>query len=241
MNQVSEFAITGELPSGVTVLEASAGTGKTYTITSLTARYLAEGATTLDRMLLVTFTRLATGELRERVRERLIEVERGLAEVQAGMESTDAVVRLLCTRDPDRARARLRRAIAGYDAATIVTTHSFCQEMLDGLGIAAEIQSGYSFVEDIADMREEVVDDLYVRRFRGDPAPSIDLADARATVREAVRDETSAIVMPDQGVGCSGETRSLVFGGRTDLPGPRAPAWPRPPGPSLSCASGEPG
>jgi exodeoxyribonuclease V beta subunit len=215
MSAVDEFTITGELPAGVTVLEASAGTGKTYTITSLTARYIAEGATTLDRMLLVTFTRLATGELRERVRQRLIEVERGLAEMQAGVESADDVVRLLAARDPVIARTRLRRAIAGYDAATIVTTHSFCQEMLDGLGIAAEIESGYTFVEDITDMREEVVDDLYVRRFRGDPAPSIDLADARATVREAVRDETSPIVMPDQGVGA---TRArLAAAARTEL------------------------
>jgi exodeoxyribonuclease V beta subunit len=203
MSEVREFQIGGELPTGVTVLEASAGTGKTYTIASLTARYLAEGATTLDRMLLVTFTRLATAELRERVRERLIEVERGLAEVQAGMGSRDEVVQVLARGDPQRARARLSHAIAGYDAATIVTTHSFCQEMLDGLGIAAEIEPGYRFVEDITELREEVVDDLYVRRFRGDPAPIIDLGDARATVREAVRDANAPIVRPEDGRGAT--------------------------------------
>ena len=60
----------------MTVLEASAGTGKTYTIAALAARYVAEG-TPLERILLVTFTRMATGELRERVRERLVSVERG--------------------------------------------------------------------------------------------------------------------------------------------------------------------
>jgi len=57
------FDIRGELPTGVTVLEASAGTGKTFTIAALAARYVAEG-TPLDRLLLVTFTRMATGELR---------------------------------------------------------------------------------------------------------------------------------------------------------------------------------
>src|ERR1700740_1501601 len=76
--QPVEFDVCGPLPAGVTVLEASAGTGKTYTIAALAARYVAEG-TPLDRLLLVTFTRIATGELRERVRERLVEVERGLA------------------------------------------------------------------------------------------------------------------------------------------------------------------
>src|SRR6201999_702229 len=71
------FDVCGPLPTGVTVLEASAGTGKTYTIAALAARYVAEG-TPLHRLLLVTFTRMATGELRERVRERLVAVERGL-------------------------------------------------------------------------------------------------------------------------------------------------------------------
>jgi exodeoxyribonuclease V beta subunit len=68
-----EFDIAGPLPEGVTILEASAGTGKTYAIATLAARYVADGIP-LERLLLVTFTRMATGELRERVRERLGEV-----------------------------------------------------------------------------------------------------------------------------------------------------------------------
>ena len=59
----SQFDVCGPLPSGITLLEASAGTGKTFTIAALAARYVAEG-TPLDRMLLVTFGRMATGELR---------------------------------------------------------------------------------------------------------------------------------------------------------------------------------
>src|SRR4029079_8723583 len=61
------FDVCGPLPTGVTVLEASAGTGKTFTIAALAARYVAEGFA-LDQLLMVTFTRMATGELRERVR-----------------------------------------------------------------------------------------------------------------------------------------------------------------------------
>src|SRR2546421_12905494 len=80
----TEFDVCGALPEGVTVLEASAGTGKTYTIAALAARYVADGIP-LERLLLVTFTRMATGELRERVRERLVTVERGLAHALAGV------------------------------------------------------------------------------------------------------------------------------------------------------------
>ena len=68
----------------MTVLEASAGTGKTFTIAALAARFIAEGAATLDQLLLVTFTRVATSELRERVRERLVLTEAQLARVAAG-------------------------------------------------------------------------------------------------------------------------------------------------------------
>ena len=61
----------------MTVLEASAGTGKTFTIAALAARFIAAG-TPLHQLLLVTFTRMATGELRERVRERLVATEQAL-------------------------------------------------------------------------------------------------------------------------------------------------------------------
>ena len=71
------FDVYGPLPSGVTLLEASAGTGKTFTIAALVARYVAEG-TELDRLLVVTFTRMATGEFRDRVRSRLVSTAIGL-------------------------------------------------------------------------------------------------------------------------------------------------------------------
>src|SRR3954451_4329671 len=121
------FEICGPLPTGITVLEASAGTGKTYTIAALAARYVAEGVP-LDRLLLITFTRMATGELRERVRERLVSAERELA---LGTASDD-VVRLLADGSPDQValrRRRLAQALADFDSATIATTHSFCQEV----------------------------------------------------------------------------------------------------------------
>jgi len=66
MNPPTPFDILGPLPAdaSTTVLEASAGTGKTYTVGALVARYVAEGVTTLDRMLVITFGRGASQELR---------------------------------------------------------------------------------------------------------------------------------------------------------------------------------
>ena len=63
------FDPRGPLPAGTALLEASAGTGKTYAIAGLTARFVAEAAVPLSQMLIVTFGRAATSEMRERVRD----------------------------------------------------------------------------------------------------------------------------------------------------------------------------
>ncbi len=188
------FDVCGPLPTGVTVLEASAGTGKTFTIAALAARYVAEG-TPLDQILLVTFTRMATGELRDRVRERLVHTEQGLARFQAGALPTDgdAVVALLVRGSEEEVHERherLVRAIARFDSATIATTHGFCQEVLGGLGIVGDVETDMTFVEDPADLVEEVVDDLFVRRFHrhGDP---------QFTREEALRIARAAVANPD--------------------------------------------
>ena len=165
----AEFDLCGPLPAGVTVLEASAGTGKTYTIAALAARYVAEG-TPLDRLLLITFTRMATGELRDRVRERLVACEQQLSRILAGAPdlATDPIVTLLASGSPadvELRRDRLARAVADFDAATIATTHGFCQEVLAELSTVGDLDRETAFVEDVSDLLEQALDDLYVRRF----------------------------------------------------------------------------
>ncbi|HEX8157436.1 MAG TPA: UvrD-helicase domain-containing protein [Solirubrobacteraceae bacterium] len=196
--EIRPFDVCGPLPTGVTVLEASAGTGKTYTIAALAARYVAEGRP-LAQLLLVTFTRMATGELRERVRERLVGVERGLDRALAGVtpiSSDDEVVQLLAegpATEVQLRRDRLARALADFDAATIATTHGFCQEALAGLGIAADVDADSTFVEDVGDLVEEIVDDLYVRRFHRGRTPPFRRAEAAEIARAAVHDPSVPI------------------------------------------------
>jgi exodeoxyribonuclease V beta subunit len=185
------FDVCGPLPrGGVTVLEASAGTGKTFTIAALAARYVAEG-TPLSQILLVTFTRMATGELRERVRERIVTAEHALATGTA--DDHDEVVALLADGSPEEVeqrRRRLQQALADFDAATIVTTHSFCQEVLGSLGIAGDVDHDFTFVEDPSDLIAEVVDDLYVRKFMGEERPAFDRRHALDVARIAVSNPT---------------------------------------------------
>ena len=203
MGAVSEptrFDLTSELPVGVTVLEASAGTGKTYTIAALATRFIAEGAS-LDEMLLVTFTRLATGELRERVRERLVSTERALADALAGVvpeDDDDQILKLLLEGDPaavEQRRNRLARAISNFDAATIETTHGFCQKVLAELGTLADLEPDVTFTESVDELATEVVDDLYVRRFYD----AVDIPIGRRQAGEVAKiaiDNPTSIVYP---------------------------------------------
>jgi exodeoxyribonuclease V beta subunit len=168
------FDVCGELPRGMALLQASAGTGKTFTIAALTTRYVAERDLPIDRLLVITFTRMATGELRERVRERLVSACGGLTDILegAGGHGEDEVVQLLAqgpTAEVENRRNRLAKAIAGFDAATIETTHGFCLQVLYGLGTAGDVDREVTLVEDVTDLMEEVVDDLFLRKFATRP------------------------------------------------------------------------
>jgi exodeoxyribonuclease V beta subunit len=211
VDQVAAFDVCGELPEGTTVLEASAGTGKTFTIAALATRYVAEGVAELSQLMLVTFSRAATQELRERVRERLVSAERGLADQAQALAGTDELLRLLAAVPDEEVRARRRRltrALAGFDEATIATTHGFCQQMLAGLGMAGDTEPDATFLEQIDDLVIEVVDDLYIREhFRSPTAPEINYTFAKKVARDAMADRQAELVPADADPGSAAEQR----------------------------------
>lgn len=187
------FSITEPLPGpGETVLlEASAGTGKTWTIAALAARYIAEGRARIDELLVVTFTRAASLELRSRVRGRLVEVEAALAGATSYSHGDDELLDLLLADEGARKerRGNVRAALAAFDSAVIVTIHQFCQTVLRGLGVAGDTDPAARLVEDLDDLLVEVVDDLYLRDYaRSDLAAEFDRRTAFAVAAAAVQD-----------------------------------------------------
>ena len=187
---MDEFDPTAPVGEGVTVLEASAGTGKTHAVSSLVVREVAEGHP-LDRLLVVTFTRKATGELRERVWERLAEAAEALAPGAPDPVGPRADPLLTHLRrgdedERDERRRNLRVALSDFDAATIATTHGFCQQVLAGLGLAGDAERDLELVEDVGDLVDDAVRDLYVRRIVGGGEvhfePDVAAAIARAVV-----------------------------------------------------------
>ncbi len=193
--------LTAALPSGTSVLEASAGTGKTFTIAGLVTRYVAEGHARIDQVLAVTFGVAATSELRTRVRERLVLVRDALGDPEAARAHHDPVVVHLAGADDAEValrRGRLVTALADFDSATVATVHEFCQQVLSGLGIAADTDPHVQLVESLSDVVDDVVEDLYLRHATrpGTDRSALTAKQAFSLARVAV-DDRHATLLPE--------------------------------------------
>ena len=129
MNPSRQFSVFESPLDSHMLIEASAGTGKTYTITGLYIRLLLEKEVTLDRLLVVTFTRMATKELKERILNRL---RSSLYALETGDSNDDPFLSglLESIENHPAAVVRLRESIRNFDDARIFTIHGFCQQVL---------------------------------------------------------------------------------------------------------------
>ena len=194
------FDLTAGLPEpGVTVLEASAGTGKTYAVAALAARFVAEGIAPLDRLLVITFSRAATQELRDRVRATFVEAAEALRTGEPGPHPTlhaalsTAEGRPVGDTERSERRRRLLDAVASYDSATIATTHEFCQAMLRSLGVAGNSDPAERLQEDISALAGEVIDDRYLASYADAPEAVVEFKDARRAATAALDNPHAAL------------------------------------------------
>ncbi len=210
MTRSGPFDLLADLPEGptTTVLEASAGTGKTYALAGLVTRYVAEGRARLEDMLLITFSRAASQELRERVRDQLVRAAEAL--VDPGRADDALLTHLATGTEEERADRllRLRDALASFDAATIATTHEFCHLVLRSLGVAGDTDAGVTLVENLDELVREVVDDLYLQRF-GDTKdrPDMTLAQALSLAHDVVGNPRTTLVPVDPPAGSPAAVR----------------------------------
>ncbi|GAB3685406.1 exodeoxyribonuclease V subunit beta [Salinisphaera aquimarina] len=122
--------------SGLQLIEASAGTGKTFNLAGLYLRLVVERGASVREILVMTFTKAATQELRERIRRRLVDAARIARDPSAAIAdhpehdfARDIIAGAIDATDEPRERIarRLTEAAAGVDEATIVTIHGFAQ------------------------------------------------------------------------------------------------------------------
>lgn len=118
---------------GTSLIEASAGTGKTYGITALFTRLVLLEKIPVERILVVTFTKAATAELKTRLRAQLNEAFHRLNNEHIP-EENDFLQNLLAKALAHEPRhilsLRLKAAIAQFDTASVYTIHGFCQRLL---------------------------------------------------------------------------------------------------------------
>jgi len=148
---------------GQILIEASAGTGKTYTIGLLFLRLLLEQNLSVDEILVVTFTKAATEELRGRVRLRIREALDELEQPGQG----DKLLQELMAQITDRSRAiiLLTDALTRMDEAAIFTIHGFCQRMLQEYAFESDAPFEMEFLETEQLLRNRIIEDFWRLRF----------------------------------------------------------------------------
>jgi len=169
---------------GVSLIEANAGTGKTWTITALYLRLLLETARDVESILVVTFTEMATAELRDRIRVRLAAARAAFEDAAAKHRETrdpeaaaatlrrderaqprngDAVTARLLERvgDPAGAALKLAAALSNFDQAPIYTIHAFCQRVLGDHAFESAMPFEAALLPDESLLLQEVVEDYW--------------------------------------------------------------------------------
>ncbi|MEN9359858.1 MAG: hypothetical protein RL095_1393 [Verrucomicrobiota bacterium] len=152
--------------TGSCLIEASAGTGKTYSIAALYLHFILAGHKPED-ILVVTFTDAATKELRDRLRSRLFE---------AAADPDGCVDAPLLRLYPDP-QLKLRAALLDIDRASIFTIHSFCQRVLQNYAFECDSPFGVELLTDSSQVDTEILQGWLRREiYPLDPGEKVDLA-----------------------------------------------------------------
>jgi exodeoxyribonuclease V beta subunit len=156
--------------NGITLIEASAGTGKTWNICALYLRLLLERDLGVQQILVVTFTRAATAELRERIRSRIVTT---LTQLRGAHDSSSPdglfvseLLRSLRVRvelSQTQLIGRLETALNLFDEAAIYTIHGFCQRVLTETALTTGSSYQFEMIEDDGAIRLSAVADYWRR------------------------------------------------------------------------------
>ena len=133
--------------SGINLIEAGAGTGKTFNIASLYVRSVIEKGLLPSQILVLTFTKASTAELRQRL---YVKLKTSLLALQTGQAVEDRFIESYVGLLPNQIQAeeRLRRALDAFDEASIYTIHGFCQRVIEEQGFRFGRSTGFEVLED---------------------------------------------------------------------------------------------
>lgn len=138
---------------GKNLVEASAGTGKTYSLAVMALRLLVEQGLTTDEILMVTFTEKAVAELQLRVRDFIRKAYKYATHASIDIDPT---LKQIVDQAP-RAKENLNQAILQLDQLNIFTIHSFCQQTLTTYAFQTNEAFGNTLVPDISEYYQRFV------------------------------------------------------------------------------------
>jgi exodeoxyribonuclease V beta subunit len=152
---------------GFNLIEASAGTGKTYTIEGLFLRLILERQLPLEQILVVTFTKAATEELRDRIRTKLLQAEDAF---RSGTSKDHFLSDLLKQqRDHLIAVDLIHDALAEFDKASIFTIHGFCARILYEHAFETANLFDTELISDQTEWVQEIAEDFWRKNFYDAP------------------------------------------------------------------------
>ncbi|TVR45544.1 MAG: hypothetical protein EA402_04205 [Planctomycetota bacterium] len=202
MSSTSFDPLTQDL-QGLHSIEASAGTGKTYTIALLWLRLICEEGLPVERVLVSTFTRAATAELRDRLRQGLLEVLSAIeAPAQAGGAVGVMVRRILDGHhgrpalSPEALRLRVRRALSDFDLAPISTIHGFCSALIARHCLELGADPDADLVESSSVTLERMVVDELIRAATTTSAPVENCVSAAMAIAQEAGISDESLELP---------------------------------------------
>nr|WP_294900730.1 exodeoxyribonuclease V subunit beta [uncultured Pedobacter sp.] len=177
---------------GSNLIEASAGTGKTYSIAILVLRLLLEKNIAIKEILMVTFTKAAVAELEERIR-LFVRLAYKVAQGQTIKDSTITnLVKNASDKSEEEIKALLKEAVLFLDETSVLTIHSFCQQTLNEFAFETDQLFGIDLMQDASAILEDETNKFWRKFVTTIPTEILGLLNNNGLTKNGIKKRVSS-------------------------------------------------
>ncbi|MFH1727963.1 MAG: exodeoxyribonuclease V subunit beta [Pseudomonadota bacterium] len=191
----TKFEIENTSLAGLHLIEASAGCGKTYALTSLFLRLLIEKNIPVNKILVVTFTNAATFELKERILERIRQAFKFL---HKGEVIKDEYLASIVNNASVEGKINLKRAMLDFNDAQIFTIHGFCARVLQNFSLESGSLFEVDMITEQTNIIKELALDYYRKNIYAEHGLFVDyVLDVNFNIEDLIRLSTISLKRPE--------------------------------------------
>ncbi|HEX7367279.1 MAG TPA: exodeoxyribonuclease V subunit beta [Pelobium sp.] len=177
---------------GSNLIEASAGTGKTYSIAILVLRLLLEKNIAIKEILMVTFTKAAVAELEERIR-LFVRLAYKVAQGETIKDSTISnLVKTVSDKNPEEIKELLKEAVLFLDETSVLTIHSFCQQTLNEFAFETDQLFGIDLMQDASAILEDETNKFWRKFVTTIPTEILGLLSNNGLTKDGIKKRVSS-------------------------------------------------